>query len=67
MQDALHQPDPPHALRHRVPVAQPARPGELGRHRGQQHGAVVLRGDLDGLIVLVLRHPDILGHLRWSC
>lgn len=66
MQDALHQPHAPHALRHRVAVAQPTRPGELRRHGGQQHRAVILRGDLDGLVVLVLRDPDVLRHLRWK-
>lgn len=66
VQDALHQPHAPHALRHRVAVAQPTGPGELRRDGGEQHGAVILRRDLDGLVVLVLRHPDILRHLRWE-
>lgn len=64
MQDALHQPNPPHALGLRVPVPQPARPWELCRHRGQQHRAVVLGRNLHGLLILVLGDADVhVGHV----
>lgn len=67
VQDALHETHAPHALGHRAAEAQAARSGELGRHGGEQHSAVVLRRDLHGLLVLLLGHSDVpLRHVRAS-
>lgn len=60
MQSTFAQPDPPHGPRIRVPVAESAGSGELGRQRAQQQRAVVLRGELDRLLALVFGHLQIL-------
>lgn len=59
MKDPFHESHPPHALRHGAPEPQAARAGKLSRDRWKQDGTVVLRRDLHGLLVFLLRHSNI--------
>lgn len=63
VQAAVHQPDAPHATALGMTVLEAAGAGEL-RHEGrEQQRVVILRGDLNGLVVLVLAHLDVAAHV----
>lgn len=63
VQAAVHQPDAPHAAALGMTVLEAAGAGEL-RHEGrEQQCVVILRGDLNGLVVLVLAHLNVAAHV----
>lgn len=63
MEAAVDQPDAPHAAALSMAVFEATSAGELSHEGRQQQCVVVLGGDLDGLVVLVLAHLNVAAHV----
>lgn len=60
---AIDEPDATQTAAVGVSVLQAASAGELRHQSRQQKGAVLLRGDLDGLVILFFANLDVATHL----